>query len=215
MFSITKTLTAVAVLLVASAGVTNAQTYSDVFGNTIDFLNIQEAEGDGLFGQPVAAGDDLSFPTTGFSAEAVDGAIDFLSANVSLEVSANSGQTFSSISLDEFGVYFNTGNSVSSVDAFVTVITDDGTFTDSFNFNFGAGSGVWQGIAEVVFPETDSAQVFVHNILLADAETGEVASISKRNATVRVGTAGPVVPEPTTFGILALGMIGMATRRRR
>ena len=184
MFSITKTLTAVAVLLVATTGIINAQSYSDVFGDTIDFVNINESTGGGLFGQPDAVGDDLSFPVSGFSAEAVDGAIDFLNGIVSLDVSANSGQTFSSIELDEFGVYFNTGNSVSSVDAFLTVVTDDGTFSDSFSFSFGDGSGVWQGLAEVVFPETDSAQVFIHNILLSDAEVGEVASVSYTHLTL-------------------------------
>jgi len=213
MLNIRKTIAVVAVLLVAFTGVVNAQSYDDVTGNTIDFANIDETTGEGIFGQPTAVGDDLSFPVSGFNAEAVDGAIDFVNGIVRLDVSANSGQTFSSIALDEFGVYFNTGNSVSSVDAFLTVITSDGTFSDTFSFSFGAGSGVWDGVAEVFFPETDSAKVFVHNILLADSEVGSVASINKRNATIRVGNN--VIPEPTTFGILALGMIGMAARRRR
>lgn len=213
MVCIRKTLVAIAVTLFALTGFTNAQTYTDVIGDTLNFTNINEVSGGGLFGQPNAIGDDLSFPVAGFNAEGVDGAIDFLNGMVQLDLSSNAGQTFSTVSLDEFGVYFNTGNSVSSVDAFLTVVTDDGVFTDSFSFNFGAGTGFWEGAASVIFPETDSAQVFIHNILLADSEIDEVASISKRNATVSVGTAA--IPEPTTFGLLALGMIGLASRRRR
>jgi hypothetical protein len=189
----------------------HGQTYSDVAGPNISFTDIVETSGDGLFGQPNANGDGLNFPSTGFSAEGVDGAIDFVNGMLELEASSNSGMLFNSVSLDEFGVYFNFEDSFSSVDGFLTVVTADGTYTDSFELEFGEGSGTWVGNATVSFPSTDSAEIFVHNILLADSDGDQVASINKRDVSISVG----VIPEPSTVGLLGLGLLGLVTRRRR
>lgn len=199
-----------ALAVALSCGQAVGQTYSNVSGSDFDYTDIVETSGGGLFGQPTVEGADLIFPTTGFSAEGVDGALDFLNGMLELEVSSNSGQAFSQISLDEFGVYFNTGDSISTVEGFLTVQTDDGLFTDSFSFEFGAGSGTWIGNATVNFPATLQADVFVHNILLADSVPDEVGSINKRDIQLTVG-----VPEPSICGLMLIGLCGMATRRRR
>lgn len=202
---------AIAIMLAASSAV-NAQTYADVSGSDLTFTNIMETSGGNLFGQPSANGNDLDFPATAFNAQGVDGAVDFLNGTLELTASSNTGMTFSSVSLDEFGVYFNTGDSISSVDAFLTVITPDGTYTDSFSFDFADGAGSWTGQAFVSFPETTTAEVFLHNILLADSVPDEVASINKRDVSVTFGT---VIPEPSTFGLLVFGAVGLVSRRRR
>ena len=208
--TIFRSLTFLAVAAVALCSHSFAQTYSDVSGDNFDFVDIVESTGGGLFGQPVADGDELNFTASGFSAEAVDGAIDFLSGAVELTVSSNSGQAFSQITLDEFGVYFNTGDSISAVEAFLTVVTDDGLFTDSFQLEFGGGSGTWIGQVSVNFPATLEADVFITNILLADSVTDEVASISKQDVNLTVS-----IPEPSMAGIVLVGLCGLATRRRR
>ena len=202
---------AVAVALFASVGA-NAQMYSDVSNSEFSYSNIFESSGGGLFGQPDASGNQLEFPVSTFSANGVDGGVDFLNGMLNLDVSSNSGEAFSTVSLDEFGVYFNTGDSFSSVDAFLTVVIDQSVYTDSFNFSFNEGSGLWSGSASVVFPETFEATIFVHNILLANSVADEVASISKRNVTLTIGEA---IPEPTACGILAIGLIGLVGRRKR
>lgn len=188
-----------------------AQSYTNVSGSAFDFTDIVETSGGGLFGQPVPDSGDLSFPLTNFSAEGVDGAIDFLNGMLELTASSNNGQVFSQVSLDEFGVYFNSGDSFSSVEGFLTVSTEDGLFSDSFQLEFEEGSGTWVGNVTVNFPATLEADIFVHNILLADAVPDEVASISKRNVSLTIG----VVPEPSVCGLMLVGLCGLATRRRR
>ena len=200
---------AVAVLAFSSSQLF-AQSYADVSSESLDYVDIFESTGGGLFGQPTASGMELNFPTTGFNAEGVDGAVDFLNGIVELTASSNTGQTFSQVTLDEFGVYFNTGDSESSVEAFLTVVTADGLFTDSFHLEFGEGSGTWIGGVTVSFPATLEADIFVHNILLADSVPDEVAAINKRDVNLTVG-----VPEPSMAGILLFGLCGIAARRRR
>ena len=198
-------------VVVLLCGQSFGQSYTSVSSGGIDFTNIVETSGGGLFGQPEADGGDLSFPLTNFSAEGVDGAVDFLNGMLELTASSNSGQAFSQVSLDEFGVYFNTGDSISSVEGFLTVETSDGLFTDSFQLEFDGGSGTWIGNVTVNFPATLEADIFVHNILLADAVPDEVGSINKRSVSISVG----VVPEPSVCGLLIVGMCGLAGRRRR
>jgi hypothetical protein len=199
------------ILLLLGSSFAFSQNYMDVSGANIDFTNIVEAGGLGLFGQPgVLPEDILNFPVDGFNAEAQDGAMDFVFGSIQLDASSNSGLPFSSVSLSEFGVYFNTGTSMSSVAAFLTVVTSDGIFTDNFGFDFNGGNGFWQGQATVTFPQTFNAQIFFNNILLADSNVGEVASINKRKASIRVG----VVPEPS-ISIIGLAMVGMLAGRRR
>ena len=89
--------------------------------------------------------------------------------------------------------------------------TEDGLFSDSFQLEFEEGSGTWVGNVTVNFPATLEADIFVHNILLADAVPDEVASISKRNVSLTIG----VVPEPSVCGLMLVGLCGLATRRRR
>ena len=62
-----------------------AQSYTNVSGSAFDFTDIVETSGGGLFGQPVPDSGDLSFPLTNFSAEGVDGAIDFLNGMLELD----------------------------------------------------------------------------------------------------------------------------------
>lgn len=191
------------------------QTYTNVSGFDLDFTNIVETSGGSLFGQPNAIGNDLNFPNTAFSAESVSGGVDFLNGMVELNASSNTGMTFSSVSLDEFGVYFTSpdADSLASVDGFLTVVTPDGSFSDSFSLDFENGEvGNWTGQAFVSFPETTTADVFIHNILFADSDADGASSISKRDVTVTFGTA---IPEPSTFGLLLLGVTGLASRRRR
>ena len=201
-------------LVAFATSFSSAQTYMDVMGTDIDFTNIIETSGGGVFGQPTASGNEINFPATGFSVLGENGMSDFLQGSLELDASSNSGMTFSSVSLQEFGSYFMSGDSTGSVDAFLSVITPDGLFQDSFTFDFTEGAGSWLGNAEVSFPATSTATVFLQNILFADSAPNEAASITKRDVRIRFGDE-TAIPEPTAVGLLALGLVSICSRRRR
>ena len=207
----------VVVALMSSTAVAQFN-YTDVSGTNITYTNIFETTNtnDPLFGQPTANGDNLDFPATGFSANAVDAEIDFLNGSIDLTASANSGQTFNSIELSEFGVYFNSGASAfSSVTTFLFVTVDGMTYSDSVTQSFsGTGSGAWDASFKITVPDTETAHIQIHNILLSDAGPGEVASISKRDVDLIINGGG-VIPEPTSAAILFAGLLGTTLRRRR
>ena len=209
----------VAVAFLCSSVQADSFDYSDVSGTNIAYSNIFETTNtdDPLFGAPSASGDNLDFPSTGFSANAVNEQVDFLNGTIDLVATANSGQTFNSVELNEFGVYFNSGDSaMSSVTTFIFVTVDGETFTDSITQTFeGTGSGAWNASFKIEVPDTDSAIIQFHNILLSSAGAGDVASISKRDVDLVLNADGNPVPEPTAAVVLMAGLMGTALRRRR
>ena len=206
------------VALVFTCSAIQAQiAHPDTFGTNTSFTNIFETTNTNapLFGAPTASGDNLDFPAGGFSANAVNGAVDFLNGSIALDVTANSGQTFNSVELNEFGVYFNSGATAeSSVTTFIFVTVDGQTFTDSVTQTFtGTGNGVWNASFKVDLPDAENASISFHNVLLSTAGAGEVASISKRDVDLTINTTP--VPEPTAAALLFAGLMGTTLRRRR
>ena len=205
--------------LISASTAVGQFNHPDALGTTFDYTNIFETTNTNgpLFGAPTANGNNLDFPAAGFAANATGPSVDFLNGMIELDVSSNTGQTFNSIELSEFGVYFNSGASAfSSVTTFLFVTVGGQTFSDSVTQSFsGTGSGVWDASFKIAIPDTLDATVQIHNILLSEAGPGDVASISKRDVDLFVGGDGPVVPEPTSAAILFAGLLGTALRRRR
>ena len=208
---------AAAFALIAFAGTTvNAQfNHPDVFGATVDYTDIEETTNTGseLFGAPSVSGDNLVFPVSGYTTNAVDSAVDFL--NGSVELTATSDSSFNSVSVSEFGIYTNLGaTSESTVATFLFVTVDGVTFSESILQTFGEGIDSWTADLTVEIPDTASAIVRVHNILTSTAGAGEIASIAKRDAQVQIDSS-KAIPEPAAASLLALGIAGFAARRRR
>lgn len=206
------------VALFTSTATADLFEWDDVAVNGITYTNIFETTNtDGpLWGQPQEEAGFLDFDVIGFSANAVDGDVDFLNGMINLNASSNSGQTFNSVQLDEFGIFFNNGDTAfSSVTTFLFVTVNGQTFSEMTTQEFaGTGTGAWDFSLKVDIPDTDKAFIQIHNILLAEAGPGDVASISKRDANLRIPD-GEIIPEPTSAAILFAGLMGVALRRRR
>ncbi len=202
--------------------------YGDFTGDNVDFLMVTEtsAEIGAVYGAPTVSGDSLNFLfPPGFISQSTDGGVDFVDGGLSFEVqSQDPGYMFSSISVDEFGAFFDFGDaSISEVVAIAFVQVDGQLYGGQFDFsNTGGGNGPngsnggpWIGGLTINFPSTDQATFFFDNQLFTSAAVGGAAFIDKKNILITVGDGVPAIPEPASGMVILCGMALMTLRRRK
>lgn len=199
--------------------------YGDFAGDTVNFIGVTEisAEDGALYGAPTVDGDSLNFLLPpGFISQSEDGGVDFIDGRLTFMVEAMDGFLINSISVDEFGGYFNFGEgSFSSVTGIAFVQIGDLVLDASFLFSDEATGndpsfGPWSDGLSIEFDPTESITFFFDNQLFTTAADGGAAFIDKKDIKISVGTVpAGAVPEPTS-GMLLIGLcVGFAARRRR
>ena len=198
--------------------------YGDFSGDTVDFFQVTEnsVEMGALYGAPTVNGNTLEYllpGPVGFQSTSNDGDSVGLTGNLTFSVEAQDGFLISSISLEEFGTYFNFGDgSTSSVAAVMQVIAGGNNLMDLFSFtdlSDGVSVGAWMDDLTINFAPTDQIIFNLDNTLFTSSVVGGSSSINKDGITISVGTV-PAIPEPAS-GMLLLGGIcfGLVSRRRR
>ncbi len=190
--------------------------YGDFNGDTVTYLDVTESslEELPLYGTPEIVGNNLNMPGTGFASESKDSQVDFLDGRLTFMVEANPGTTLSRIVVEEFGAFFTFGEgSISSISgvAFVQTLEGDivsGNFQQTFNGSGVPTSGDWFNSLTITFPETTKIFVTLDNQLFTFADDLGVGFIDKKGVNIKI-------PEPSTAGILALGLVGVMLRNRR
>ena len=198
-----------------SSAFADTLNYGDFTGSNVEFIDVTEISNDPLplFGVPKVIGDSLDFPTPGFISESTAGDIDFLDGRLRFDIVAAPGLLIDSISLSEFGAYFNFGDdsiSIASAIAFVQVGTQ--LFDASFVFEeTGTGSGPWMEDLVIDIPNSRQVTFVMDNQLFTRADDAGVAFIDKKGLRITVQT----IPEPAT-GLIGLGLLsGLVIGRRR
>jgi len=97
------------------------------------------------------------------------------------------------------------------------------TFTDTFNVLFSSGSGTaTSGFTSVLASVTASTADWIkYTVTLPSAATGRiafeylVADANNANVLAIDTVSVSAVPEPATYGLMAMGLMGLAMLRRR
>jgi hypothetical protein len=211
--------------------------HSDVSGATIDFVGISEGSPTGdpepLYGQPVASGDNLIFPTTAsFSASSLDGGpSDQTDGKLTFTMMAKSGYTISAFNYSEGGlttlnapfaggdaftqvVAFaavkvlevnNAPVSLPTIQSFMAVSPLGGQYLLSSIGGTSYATG-WSGTLSVPLPAgtTKAIVTLNNNLFAATLGTGSRAFIDKKSFDIDIDT---VVPEPSTVLLSAAAML--------
>jgi hypothetical protein len=221
--------------------------HSDVSGTTIDFVDISEGSPTGdpepLYGQPIASGDNLIFPTTAsFSASSVDGtASDQTDGKLTFTMMAKPGFTISAFNYSEGGLTtlnapFAGGDAFTQIVAFAAVKVleiDNAPVNLPTIQSFMAVSPLggqyllsaiggnsfatgWSGTLNLPLPAgtTKALVTLNNNLFAASLGTGSRAFIDKKSFDIDIDT---IVPEPSTVLLGAAGMLvwSLSTFRRR
>lgn len=209
----------IALFLVLSIGAYSQAdeiNYGDFEGTTVTYIDVTESslEELPLYGMPNIVGNNLNMPGTGFTSQSQDGQVDFLDGRLTFMVEADPGTTFSQIVIEEFGAFFTFGeSSISTVNAVAFVQTLEGdVVAGNYQMNFQGGDlpegGDWLRTLTITFPETTKITVTLDNQLFTFADDLGVAFIDKKGVNIKI-------PEPSTAGVLALGLVGVMLRRRK
>ena len=195
----------------------DVMNYGDFESDNVIFNDVTESTGQPglLFLEPIVNDNTLIFLPTDFKAEAENGDLDFVEGLLTFTVKAQPGTTFSSITVSEFGSYFDQGDtSFSTIFMNAFVATSQGVTNEMFQFtNIGDGNGDWNGDIKLSFAETDFAVFTLTNILFSNSAVDGVAFIGKKGIEIHVDAIK--IPEPTSLGLLALAGVGLLSRRRR
>jgi len=220
--------TAVALMLaspVAQAGpwtVPNGST--DSFGGPLDFSYSNGGDINGLFGDPFIFGDAFSF-TTAFQVAASNGGQQSESDTVSVDVLADPGLKFSSVSVVASGSYLIDTEGSVDVGASLSMSENTGllrTFSDSLTSNVAfpitvPSSGNFNGSALVnvdfVFPTpSDDINISLSNNILAIAGPMGTATVNIQFQDLSISFG--VIPEPASASLVLVGFLALVRRRR-
>ncbi len=233
------------VISVVAAPALATTIHGDFIGTDIDFLGVQETSTFGdpepacCFGAPIVVGNQLLFFPASFSASSAGGGVDQTGAQLQSTVMTNTLLgIITTITIDEFGDALLTGSGTAatgtfaSLAGFVTVLETlsgpiapviipfTGTFTPSDFLGLPAdlGTTLWTGHATIdvgsVVPNATKVFLSIDNNLVAASEAGTSALIQKKVVS-GPGFVINVIPEPNTAILLCMGLIGLATQRRR
>jgi hypothetical protein len=198
-----------------------------------------------LFGAPSISGDSLLFNPVSFGSSSGNGAFDITDGTLTSTLEAFSGNVIEKLLFAERGDYTLAGNGTANTNATVAAIMfiritkadyhaitpvtgnvsmlfspSDGTY----NLVDDRGTLVpWYGSLAVdltamlagagVSGRATSVDITLDNQLMTFSEPGTLAYIKKKEAEGISITA--IVPEPSTFALLAIGAISLLAYRRR
>ncbi|MEE9405478.1 MAG: PEP-CTERM sorting domain-containing protein [Algisphaera sp.] len=215
--------------------------YGDFAGTTVNYGNVRE-DVQGLFGTPTISGDSLSFTPLEFTAESIDGGIDFTDGTLAFNVMpTTAGHAISGLTLEESGAFDLVGSGTDATRVAIAVV---------FSINvLEVDNAPYVGASQVIHGSTifeanliDSpglgqawqASAYLDIAALANAQhdiTGKItkAAVVLDNKLLAISESGTLafidkknvdaviitIPEPTTVAIIGLGSLCFVARRRR
>jgi hypothetical protein len=181
-----------------------------------------------LFGSPtLVGGTTFQFFPTAFTATSSNGGTASVTDTLSVDLQALPGYQLDSIAINEGGSYALSGNQGGSVSATGAAALTDLVTPRTFNaftqgnptFPIFAGTGSWTADALIDLAALNggipvtSAHLEFTNTLVAISVPGSTATITK--TFVGLPVAITIIPAPGAAGVLALGGLALARRRRR
>lgn len=222
--------TVVCALVVPAASYGAFVSWTTPAGSAAIFDYSEGGSTDALFGEPTITPSGFWFDPPAFFSSATNGGADNTDSEMQVRVKQTAGALVEVI-ITETGTYTGTAGSefsaftditLTQIDPFAfpplhNVSADtyvDGVYDADGNWVLGAdGSGTW--VKQVTIDLTtytaggwNEFRLNIHNFLQTTASVGGSAYIEKTGVDVHV-------PEPTTVGLLALGLVGLGVRRRR
>ncbi len=214
-----------AIIAVFATSGASAATYADGAGQDFTWTNAQD--GLGLFGQPFGSptSNDMFFPFSNFNAYSADGGTTVTADTFDVDLIANEGLLFKSITLITQGDYNITGTAgqnsaeATGVLSATSIVGDPFFGSNSYNFFDDQptdGNQTWDAETMVAIPwELPTVVTSLH--VVADQEVVAISSMGgSADMTAYfeiVGIAVEIIPEPASLSLLALG--GLALLRRR
>lgn len=201
-------------------------------GNTVDYTFDDTLLG--LFGPASLSGDTLYFTPVSFQAQSLNGAgYALANSTMNIQVSAQEGWAFSSMSLVEKGDYMLLGGTSTAdvsgqmrVFDLGSVLTDmtTGIQTTSVLDHVGLPTTNWEAGAVVdlsAWTDTQAVNVTVQNLLLASTSGASSLAFVEKKFVGLTPALTPIqispIPEAHTYGMMlaGLGLIGWKIKRRR
>jgi len=180
-----------------------------------------------LFGSPIlVGGTTFQFFPTNFTTTSSNGGTTSVTDTLSVDLFALPGYQLDRIQISEGGSYALSGNQGGSVSATGAAALTDLSLPRTFNaftagnpsFPIFGGSGSWTADALIDLaalnggiPVTSAHLDFTNN-LVAISVPGSTATITK--TFVGLPVAITIIPAPSAAGVLALGGLALARRRR-
>jgi hypothetical protein len=195
----------------------NAAPYGNFIGETVNFMNVQDA--DGLYGAPThLGGDEIYFFPLNFKAESENGGSQNTSDLLQMMLVATGENLIERVRIQEFGNYTMSG-SVASATVHGSLTTTvlggpGGSIIDDFVYNYalpGDSSGVYNGFVEIELPSPAAmVQLTFDNTLTAESGSGSTSEIQKQvgDAAITLTVNPDPVPIPSAILLLLSGLAG-------
>lgn len=212
-------------------------SYNDVGSvgtDGIAYTNIVESNnqtpGTSLFGQPVLSDSKgLWFRNMHtFAASSTDGASSIVTGDITFDVQTYTPMPASAVLLQSFGDFVQANGTnpgdiggYGKVAGLLTLLDGDGAvFASAFlmvNPTSNSADYTWVGTSTFTDDSTPrtSFTVKFQNNLMATSIPQSVTNIQTKNLVIDFAGVSAPVPEPTSLGLLGLGVLGLMARRSR
>lgn len=179
----------------------------------------------GLFGEPLFVGSTLLLTPNNFRADSVNGVEDIEYDRLQFDLHMVQGKTLQAFGINEIGDYeINDKGSVAATTQLMLVNLDTTQVVSNFMATAPAmplssatyTKGNWSGSAAVTVlpPGWTNVRVIIQNTLTAQSEADTAVWIAKKwvNGGIDISL---IIPEPTSFGLLASAGAMLLIRRNR